>query len=50
MDQLHLLSKYLIVHEKIERDDFTKLMEGRMEAAEFEEETATQEPSETQES
>ena len=29
MDQLHLLSKYLILHEKIEREDFEKLMQGK---------------------
>ena len=30
MDQLHLLAKYLIIHEKIERDDFETLMQGKM--------------------
>ena len=45
MDQLHLLSKYLILHEKIERDDFEKLMQGKMEASAFEEQpTAPQQP------
>ena len=45
MDQLHLLSKYLILHEKIEREDFEKLMQGKMEASAFEEQpTAPQQP------
>lgn len=29
-DKMHLLSKYLLKHEKIERDDFKKLMEGTL--------------------
>lgn len=37
MDQLHLLAKYLMIHEKIERDDFEKLMRGEMDASMFEE-------------
>ena len=45
MDQLHLLSKYLILHEKIEREDFEKLMQGKMEASAFEEQpTAPSQP------
>ena len=45
MDQLHLLSKYLILHEKIEREDFEKLMQGKMEASAFEEQpTAPPQP------
>ena len=39
MDQLHLLAKYLILHEKIERDDFEKLMCGQMEPQAFEEQS-----------
>ena len=39
MDQLHLLTKYLILHEKIERDDFEKLMCGQMEPQAFEEQS-----------
>lgn len=39
MDQLHLLAKYLILHEKIERDDFEKLMCGQMETQAFEEQS-----------
>ncbi len=38
-DQLHLLAKYLLIHEKIERDDFEKLMKGEMAESEFEEKT-----------
>ncbi len=37
MDQLQLLAKYLMIHEKIERDDFEKLMRGEMDASMFEE-------------
>lgn len=39
MDQLHLLAKYLILHEKIERNDFEKLMCGQMEPQAFEEQS-----------
>lgn len=31
-DKMHLLSKYLLKHEKIERDDFRKLMEGTLDS------------------
>ncbi len=37
-DQLHLLAKYLMLHEKIDRDDFEKLMRGEMPESVFEEE------------
>ena len=37
MDQLERLAKYLMLHEKIERDDFEKLMRGEMPAEMFEE-------------
>lgn len=37
IDQLHLLAKYLLIHEKIDRDDFEKLMRGEMSESEFEE-------------
>ena len=30
MDQLELLAKYLMIHEKIEKDDFETLMQGKM--------------------
>ncbi|MGN0467359.1 MAG: ATP-dependent zinc metalloprotease FtsH [Acutalibacteraceae bacterium] len=30
MDKLHVLAKYLIVHEKIDADDFVKLMNGEL--------------------
>ena len=43
MDQLHLLAKYLIIHEKIERDDFETLMQGKMDPKQLEETTATEE-------
>ena len=43
MDQLHLLAKYLIIHEKIERDDFETLMQGKMDPKLLEETTATEE-------
>ena len=52
MDQLELLAKYLMIHEKIERDDFETLMQGKMDPAQFEEvpaepeETAETEPAE----
>ncbi|MGN0591907.1 MAG: ATP-dependent zinc metalloprotease FtsH [Ruminococcus sp.] len=36
-DQLHLLAKYLILHEKIDRDEFEKLMQGELPASAFEE-------------
>ncbi len=35
-DQLHLLAKYLLIHEKIERDDFEKLMKGELPESAFE--------------
>lgn len=51
MDQLHLLAKYLMLHEKIEREDFEVLMRGEMDPAMFEDtpaepaaETAETEP------
>ena len=43
MDQLHQLAKYLIIHEKIERDDFETLMQGKMDPKLLEETTATEE-------
>ena len=43
MDQLHLLAKYLMIHEKIERDDFETLMQGKMDPKLLEETTATEE-------
>ena len=52
MDQLELLAKYLMIHEKIEKDDFETLMQGKMDPAQFEEvpaepeETAETEPAE----
>ena len=42
-DQLHLLAKYLMIHEKIERDDFAKLMRGEMDPAMLEESSAVAE-------
>ena len=42
-DQLHLLAKYLMIHEKIERDDFAKLMRGEMDSAMLEESSAVAE-------
>lgn len=36
MDQLERLAKYLIIHEKIEREDFEKLMAGEMDASMWE--------------
>ncbi len=36
IDQLHLLAKYLLIHEKIDRDDFECLMRGEMPASAFE--------------
>ena len=44
-DQLHLLAKYLMIHEKIERDDFAKLMRGEMDPAMLEESSAIEEDS-----
>ena len=44
-DQLHLLAKYLMIHEKIERDDFAKLMRGEMDPAMLEESSAVEEDS-----
>ncbi len=38
MDQLDLLAKYLILHEKIEQDDFETLMRGEMDPSMFVEE------------
>jgi cell division protease FtsH len=44
-DQLHLLAKYLLIHEKIDRDDFEKLMKGELPESAFEDKTAsTEEP------
>ncbi len=37
-DQLHLLAKYLLIHEKIDRDDFEKLMNGEMPESVFQDE------------
>ena len=42
-DQLHLLAKYLMIHEKIERDDFAKLMRGEMDPVMLEESSAVAE-------
>ncbi|MBQ8687723.1 MAG: ATP-dependent zinc metalloprotease FtsH [Ruminococcus sp.] len=42
-DQLHLLAKYLMIHEKIDRDDFEKLMRGEMPESAFADETAPKE-------
>ena len=42
-DQLHLLAKYLMIHEKIDRDDFAKLMRGEMDPAMLEESSAVAE-------
>lgn len=36
IDQLHLLAKYLLIHEKIDRADFEKLMSGQMPESAFE--------------
>ena len=46
-DQLHLLAKYLMLHEKIDRDDFEKLMAGERPESAFEEEKPS-EPAEEQ--
>lgn len=35
-DQVHSLAKYLLIHEKIDRDDFEKLMEGKLPESAFE--------------
>lgn len=40
MDQLHLLAKYLMIHEKIDRDGFDQLMRGEMPPEAFEEKPA----------
>lgn len=37
MDQLHLLAKYLMKYEKIDSDDFEKLMKGELEESVFQE-------------
>ncbi len=49
MDQLHLLAKYLMLHEKIDRDDFDLLMRGEMPAERFEEKPkkSTEQPEES---
>ena len=48
MDQLELLAKYLMIHEKIEKDDFETLMQGKMDPAQFEETPAEPETSATE--
>ena len=48
MDQLELLAKYLMIHEKIEKDDFETLMLGKMDPAQFEEVPAEPETSATE--
>ena len=48
MDQLELLAKYLMIHEKIEKDDFETLMLGKMDPAQFEETPAEPETSATE--
>ena len=35
MDKLHLIAKYLMIHEKIDGVDFEKLMKGELTEAEF---------------
>ena len=45
MDQLHLLAKYLMKHEKIEGDEFEKLMKGELD----EDVTEDEKPAETPE-
>ncbi|WP_124099728.1 ATP-dependent zinc metalloprotease FtsH [Ruminococcus sp. Marseille-P6503] len=35
MDKLHLVAKYLMIHEKIDGGDFEKLMKGELSEAEF---------------
>ncbi|MGN0584992.1 MAG: ATP-dependent zinc metalloprotease FtsH [Ruminococcus sp.] len=49
IDQLHLLAKYLLIHEKIDRDDFEKLMRGEMPESAFEEKTSETESENTAE-
>ena len=48
MDQLELLAKYLMIHEKIEKDDFETLMLGKMDPSQFEEAPAEPETSATE--
>ena len=48
MDQLELLAKYLMIHEKIEKDDFETLMLGKMDPSQFEETPAEPETSATE--
>lgn len=48
MDQLHLLAKYLMIHEKIDRDGFDQLMRGEMPPEAFEE-TPAKETAQTSE-
>ena len=48
MDQLELLAKYLMIHEKIEKDDFETLMQGKMDSSQFEETPAEPETSATE--
>ena len=48
MDQLELLAKYLMIHEKIEKDDFETLMQGKMDPSQFEETPAEPETSATE--
>ena len=48
MDQLELLAKYLMIHEKIEKDDFETLMQGKMDPSQFEEAPAEPETSATE--
>ena len=35
MDKLHLIAKYLMIHEKIDGEDFEKLMKGELSEADF---------------
>ena len=35
MDKLHLIAKYLMIHEKIDGEDFEKLMKGEISEADF---------------
>lgn len=49
IDQLHLLAKYLLIHEKIDRDDFEKLMAGEMPESAFAEKTSEKESGNTAE-
>ncbi len=48
IDQLHLLAKYLLIHEKIDRDDFEKLMAGEMPESAFEPKKAESESEEAE--